>query len=480
MKFARVTWSAIVAFLVTLSTAAFAQVSAYSLAFATMDSPRASVATVRLHFRPIAPPYRITSENGAYLVILAATTYSAETLKAAGPVKSIDVSRSPAGTSLLFATSVGTQLNVVRSTSSDLLLNFSEGNARAISAAAPAGKGSEAEAGADTSFAVVLLRFADASEVAAILSMETATPIAPSDTTQFQSSLGALQQVAPYGSSSPLQPTFASGSMPASSTAGIGQRIDRNIAIDRRLNALVVNGSADDVRRLSNRARLLDIPVKMVTLEAEIYELTESAARNVGLVLSSSGAAQGGLVAQSFQKPQFTVTLQAQILAEIQKGGGRLIASPRVQTQSGTSASILTGDALPVVTTLTYPGNPPLVQQQIQYVNVGVHLQISPRVTADGLVQSRILAEVSNVTAFIQGNVPQLSQRQATTSATVRDGEPYVIGGLTQDNEIRSVTKLPVLGDIPIVGGLFRADRSSSQRTNIYIVVTPHVSAALE
>jgi general secretion pathway protein D len=70
---------------------------------------------------------------------------------------------------------------------------------------------------------------------------------------------------------------------------------------------------------------------------------------------------------------------------------------------------------------------------------------------------------------------PTISQREAETSASVRDGETFVIGGLTQENEIKSDTKIPILGDIPLIGELFGLDKSTESKTELYIVITPHI-----
>jgi general secretion pathway protein D len=139
------------------------------------------------------------------------------------------------------------------------------------------------------------------------------------------------------------------------------------------------------------------------------------------------------------------------------------------------TASILTGDAIPILTTITYPGSPPTIQQQLQYVNVGVHLQVQPFASASGIVTTRVLAEVSNVTGFIQGNIPQISQRQASTVARVKDGQSFIVGGLLQDNEIRAMSKIPILGDLPVIGPLFRTNQLTKQKTNLYIILTPHI-----
>jgi len=117
-----------------------------------------------------------------------------------------------------------------------------------------------------------------------------------------------------------------------------------------------------------------------------------------------------------------------------------------------------------------------VTSQQVNYVNVGVNLQILPRVADDGYVTTHIFSEVSSVTAYTQG-IPEISERQAQTMATVKDGESFVIGGLLQDNELRTVYKVPGLGDIPLIGGLFRYLSSTKTKTNLYIVVTPHIIA---
>jgi general secretion pathway protein D len=103
-----------------------------------------------------------------------------------------------------------------------------------------------------------------------------------------------------------------------------------------------------------------------------------------------------------------------------------------------------------------------------------VTLQIAPRVSGDGFVTSHVFTVVSSVTGKDQG-YPIISQREAETSATVRDGDSFVIGGLTQDENITIKSKIPLLGDIPVVGNVFRHDESTRNKTELYIVVTPRI-----
>jgi general secretion pathway protein D len=149
------------------------------------------------------------------------------------------------------------------------------------------------------------------------------------------------------------------------------------------------------------------------------------------------------------------------------------VSTPRIAAQSGDTAKILTGDALPILTSITLSGVNG-VSQQVQYVNVGVTLQIAPRVSPDGYVTSHIYAVVSSVTGFQQG-YPTISQREAETSASVRDGETFVIGGLTIDNALRTKSKVPILGDIPLLGLPFRLDKNNTSKTDLYVVITPHI-----
>ena len=168
------------------------------------------------------------------------------------------------------------------------------------------------------------------------------------------------------------------------------------------------------------------------------------------------------------------MNLQAAVYDLVRRGAGRILARPQIVAQNGFPASILTGDALPIITNVTSFGVSTITQQQVQYVQVGVNLQIQPRISTDGRVTAHIFAQVSSVTGYVQG-FPQISQRVATTKTTVKDGEPFFIGGLVQESELRSIEKIPGVGDLPLIGPLFRLRREMRSSQNLYILVTPHV-----
>jgi general secretion pathway protein D len=262
----------------------------------------------------------------------------------------------------------------------------------------------------------------------------------------------------------------------------LAQSVDDTIGVDRRLNAIILKGSPERIAALKAKIAQIDIPVESVELETMFVELTETGARNVGLDFNN---ASGQVGVATFQTGGFapsgssvghglaSASLQAAIYAQVQKGHGRIVSKPRISAQSGASAKIITGDALPILTSIALSGVN-AVSQQVQYVNVGVTLQIAPRVSSDGYVSSHVFCVVSSVTGFSQG-YPTISQREAATSATVRDGETFVIGGLTQENELSTTQKVPGLGDIPLAGQLLDLHRGTRSKTELYIVVTPHV-----
>ena len=143
------------------------------------------------------------------------------------------------------------------------------------------------------------------------------------------------------------------------------------------------------------------------------------------------------------------------------------MSRPRIAAQNGSTAKIITGNALPIRTAMTLSGVNG-VSEQVQYVNIGVTLQIAPRVLGEGVVSSHVFCVVSGVTGFSQG-YPTISQLEAETSATVRDGDSFMIGGLTQESSITTRSKIPLLEDIPLFGQAFRTDRGTRSKIELYL-----------
>jgi len=334
-------------------------------------------------------------------------------------------------------------------------------------------------------YALVLLKYADVSEIVGVLSQGGA----------IKSNDVFIPREPQFGSNSLTGNNYqpqTSSQAPGSSDEPLGQSVDASMSIDRRLNAVWLRGSPEYIARMKEMIAALDIPVDSVILETQMVELNETGSKALGIDFANS-AGQIGVV--SFHSGEAilpgvpaqgcdfdgagcsghmtSAAFQAAIYAQITKGNGRIVSKPRIAAQSGSTAKIITGDALPILTSIALSGVNG-VQQQVQYVNVGVTLQIAPRVSSDGFVSSHVYCVVSSVTGYSQG-YPTISQRQAETAATVRDGDSFVIGGLIQDEDLKSRSKVPLLGDIPLIGQAFRTDKQTRSKTELYIIVTPHI-----
>ena len=338
-------------------------------------------------------------------------------------------------------------------------------------------------AGPGEVFEAVPLKYADVSEVAGLLA--GAANLRPNDTfTPQEPAFGSagLQGYTAGGITTPGPPMQLDPQ--GLSNEPLGRAVSASIGVDRRLNAIVLKGPPGVVAQLKAQIAELDKPLDSVVLETVFVELTETGARNLGIEFANSNGqiatanyaiARGDFpgVANTSAKGGVALNMQAALYAQIDKGQGRIVSKPRIAAQSGSTAKIITGDALPILTSIAVSGVN-AVQQQVQYVNVGVTLQIAPRVSADGHVTSHVFAVVSSVTGYSQG-YPQISQREASTSATVRDGDSFVIGGLIQEAELTHHIHVPGLGDIPVLGALFSSQHKSRSKTDLYIVITPHI-----
>jgi general secretion pathway protein D len=357
---------------------------------------------------------------------------------------------------------------------------------------------------------LIRLRYADVSEVVGILT--TNGNIAPSSVFNPQpSEIGSQPQSGGFGGNGAFQGPFQGGfagngngggfqgggfQQPFGSQYGngttdqnaIGQRVTDNIAVDRRLNAVILTGTADQISQAEQMIKLLDVPVQSVLLDTEVLEVTESGAKALGLNYNQSttepiahimDAQASALSNIPSNVAAGSLAIQSDIFLLVERGQARVLASPKILTEDGIAASILTGDSLPIrVTTPVGFNGATAVSSQVEYINVGVNLQILPHITDSGGVNADIYSVVSSVTGFSSSNDPQISTRQAQTRVNLLEGQTLVIGGLLQQRDIRNLQKIPILGDLPLVGALFRFYTETRQDTNLIITITPHIVPA--
>jgi hypothetical protein len=173
----------------------------------------------------------------------------------------------------------------------------------------------------------------------------------------------------------------------------------------------------------------------------------------------------------------FDFNIDAVIQMAANSSDARLLSTPVIVTADNTEASITVGEERPVVSTTstTTAGS---IRSSFEYRNIGITLKVTPRINPQRLVVMEITQTADDVggEVLIDGNpVPIITKREMTAQVAVDSMETIVLGGLVRAGERDSVTKVPILGDIPILGALFRGESKSDDRTELMVLITPYV-----
>jgi len=262
---------------------------------------------------------------------------------------------------------------------------------------------------------------------------------------------------------------------------------DLSFNLDAPLNSYIVSGNPESIQALRDMITKIDLPQQQVMLEVKVVDLTEAATKSLGFEHGTGGtngvftttetettdSVAAGAAVNSFNLNFFTRTpfvIQTTINALVTRNDAIVVAQPRVVTLSGKQATVLIGTKFPIVFF-----DPRAGQFQVQYVDIGVKLQVKPVVMSDGYVQMEIQPDVSQFIALINNQFPETATRQANITCRVKDGDTLVLGGLINENDQTALQKIPFLGDIPVLGNFFRQTAKSKSKNEVVILVTPKV-----
>lgn len=265
-----------------------------------------------------------------------------------------------------------------------------------------------------------------------------------------------------------------------------------NYSIEDRLNSLIVTGQDRDIEAMKAFLATFDIPLQQVMLDIRVVSLSEDGQRSLGFSLGSSTGQFGVFAGVGGQPVLFTETfpggaitspslaiapftrtnfvLGATLTMLVSRSEAKVIATPRIMTQSGKDAQVLIGDKFPIVYF-----DPRAGQFQVQYVDIGVKLVVKPTVAADGFVTVDMAPEVSVLKALINNQYPRTGVTTVRTNVRVRDGDTIIVGGLLRESEQYTLQKLPFLGDLPVLGEFFRNTQVQRTKDEVFITVTPKV-----
>ncbi|HEX8193853.1 MAG TPA: type II secretion system secretin GspD [Allosphingosinicella sp.] len=367
---------------------------------------------------------------------------------------------------------------------------------------------------------VVFLEHADAQQLLPVLQQllgQTPTqPAAP----QPRSAGGNSESAAP------LLPAAAPAPGPVSPAF-------RNAVVTRfeGANAIVISAPQDVQRTLGEVIRQLDTRRQQVLVEAIIVEISDTAARRLGVQLMLAGlegsnipfavtnysnaapnlaTIGGAILADRARRPgdapsndladdlrdaavesiagatggiggvairTGNALLGAIVNAVRQDSNSNILSTPSIMTLDNQEARILVGQEIPITTGEALSPNFDNAFRTVQRQNVGITLEVTPQINAGGAIKLDLRQEVSSIAGPVSSRVQDLilNKREIETTITVDNGEIVGIGGLLDDNERRTIERIPLLSDIPVVGNLFRSRSRSRARTNLMVFIRPTI-----
>ena len=259
---------------------------------------------------------------------------------------------------------------------------------------------------------------------------------------------------------------------------------------DETNNAVIVFGSPREYAVVEDALRKLDVPPYQVLIEAAITEVSLNDNLKYGLQWNftqgtSSFSQSDGTTATPVRSfPGFsymlnTSDINAVLNALEQRTTLKVVSAPKLVVLNNQTAALQVGDQVPIQTQSsqsTVTGSAPVINS-IEYRDTGVIFKVTPRVNAGGLVLLDIAQEVSDVSnRTISGiSSPIISTRRIATTIAVQDGQVVTLGGLFRDSDTWQRNGLPLLSRIPVVGGLFGNHDKTKARTELLVLIKPHV-----
>jgi general secretion pathway protein D len=289
------------------------------------------------------------------------------------------------------------------------------------------------------------------------------------------------------------------------------------ISSDPETGRIIVITDEETSEHISQVISNLDIPKPQVLIKVVFLEVTHNNASDIGVEGGYTGGVGGGSSAGQFSGSDiFGISGLSSVATNLQynalgqpisaigptpPGAGlyqvlgadyqvtlRAIASagklevlsrPSILARNNQPATITVGQSVPLITNVRYDnfGN---AINSVTYEDVGIILRVTPFISKDNLVEMIVSPEISSLTdqTVAIGNgasVPVIAKRSADTVVVTPDGQPVIIGGLMQNNKTGGESKIPLLGDIPLLGNLFKRQIKANSKTELLIFLTPHI-----
>ncbi|MBU0672709.1 MAG: hypothetical protein KJ732_06765 [Candidatus Margulisbacteria bacterium] len=256
------------------------------------------------------------------------------------------------------------------------------------------------------------------------------------------------------------------------------------VSFDDSYNVLVVQTTSDYLPRIEKLITELDVPPTQVMIEVRMIELRHQQGGNTGANIKYTNPSDtNDVVETSGLADKSTDTGASGIFSHVLSGnidaylsalktGSKFntIATPRITTISNKEATLLIGSKLGYKTTVI---SDTTTTQEINFLQVGTSLIIKPHVTKGGFIRMEVAPKISD--GSIVGDLPQENTTETKNEVMVRDGQTFVIGGLTKDKDTEDNYGIPFLMDIPLLGTFFRRTVITKEKQELLVFVTPHI-----
>jgi general secretion pathway protein D len=307
------------------------------------------------------------------------------------------------------------------------------------------------------------------------------TPVADSQGSTFGSSISQPAS----GKTASSDASFHAASLPS-----------LKIAADNNKNVVIMICSPSVYRQHLGLLRQLDTQPKQVLIEATIAELSLTDELKYGVEwyinnTINNGPITGGTLGHlidastgnlgmAFNYVTSTANFKAMINALATKNKANILSTPRLTVLDNHEAVIQIGQDVPVATgeqtTAASTGTEPTILRSIQYRSLGIILKVKPTINTEGLLTLELTQEVSDLSKNTGvGDSPIIAIRRINTSVVAANGQTVALGGLMKQQKGIIERKVPLLGDIPLIGNLFKVTENTDDRTELLILVTPTI-----
>jgi general secretion pathway protein D len=257
----------------------------------------------------------------------------------------------------------------------------------------------------------------------------------------------------------------------------------KDIFVDERLNMVVIRDTPEVIRIAEKLVAANDLEDPEVMLEVEILEISRTRLQELGieypnrLAVTTPAALTLKALRDDITAGSIGVSPNPALNFKKTVGDVTLLSNPRIRVRNNEKAKILVGDKVPIITSTAVANAG--VSESVQYIDVGLKLDVEPRITMDNHVNIKVALEVSSLgakTTSTNGTVAYtIGTRNASTLLRLKNNETQILAGLISDDERKNASRLPGLGDIPILGRLFANQLDNKNKTEIVLAITPRI-----